>query len=162
MKASRSSSVLWRPAHKRARVLTWLSALTLCALSLTAGCTAGQDNTLKPGPSIPGLNLSGGFDCQAFGFMRLRQTGLTLQGTYEGIRKTGDNGTIRGKIEGDLVWFDWIQPGDMDAAVWPKRGKGWLRISRNGNELTGRWGYDEDREDGGPITLNRSDFVFEE
>ena len=144
------------------RALALRASLALLSVGLCAGCTKGDERLIKPGPSIPGLNLSGGFDCQEFGFMKLRQTGLTLQGTYEGIRKNGDNGTIRGKLEGDLVWFDWIQPGNMDEAVWPKSGKGWLRVSRDGNTLKGRWGYDQDREGAGEITLSRSDFVFEE
>lgn len=145
--------------HRSARCVS-LTLLLLTAFSL--GCGGGGTPQVKPGPAIPGLNLSGGFDCQEFGFMKLRQTGLTLQGTYEGIRKTGDNGTIRGKIEGDLVWFDWIQPGDINAAVWPKQGKGWLRVSRDGQLLKGRWGYDQNRDDGGTISLRRSDFVFDE
>lgn len=151
------------PQRLRRRWLALRLGLTLlCFGGVSLGCGGGNELKIKPGPAIPRLNLSGGFDCQEFGFMKLRQTGETLQGSYEGIRKTGDNGTIRGKIEGDVVWFDWIQPGDLDAAIWPKQGKGWLRISRDGQTLSGRWGYDQSREDAGKITLRRSDFVFDQ
>lgn len=144
------------------RKFFFISLLILTSGILFQACGGGNKVEVKPGPAIPGLNLSGGFDCQEFGFIKLRQTGLMLQGTYDGIRKNGDNGTIRGKIEGDLVWFDWTQPGNLDEAVWPKNGKGWLRISRDGQTLTGRWGYELDREGAGKITLNRSDFAFDE
>lgn len=75
--------------------------------------------------------------------MKLRQTKGIVRGSYEGLRRNGDNGTIQGKIDGDILWVDWIQPGNLEAAVLPKKGKGWLRISEGGSRLEGEWGYDE-------------------
>jgi len=149
-------------APKRAaRALVALSALA-APLAL-AGCAKEQPPpTLKPGPPIPGLNLSGGFDCVHFGFLRLRQTGNAVQGTYEGVRNDGDGGTLRGAVEGDILWVDWVQPGNFEAAQLPKKGKAWLRISDRGNLLKGRWGYEESREDGGVWEATRSEFYAEE
>ena len=33
--------------------------------------------------------------------------------------------------------------------------RAWLRVSRNGQHLTGRWGFDESDEDGGPWTAEK-------
>ena len=154
-------------AHMRGHMrglslFTLLSALTLsvCAVSMSA-CTKEQKKALVAGPAIPGLNLSGGFDCAQFGFMKLRHTGKLVQGTYEGIRNNGDNGNLRAEVEGDLLWVDWVQPGDLESAILPKQGKGWLRVSPDGHTLTGRWGYGESREDGGAWVATRSEFVVD-
>ena len=130
-----------------------VSAL-LCAL----GCTQKQKKVITPGPPIPNVNLSGGYDCPHFGFMKLRQTKGIVRGSYEGLRRNGDNGTIQGKIDGDILWVDWIQPGNLEAAVLPKKGKGWLRISEGGSRLEGEWGYDESKDNGGVWIATRSEF----
>ena len=132
--------------------------LCLGVSSWPIGCSAPPKKKLVPGPPIPGLNLTGGYDCVQFGFMKLKQGNNVVRGTYEGIRSNGDNGTIVGRIEGDLLWVDWVQPGDLDSAILPKRGKGWLRISDRGQKLSGRWGNDESRDDGGTWTAERSEF----
>lgn len=121
-------------------------------------CSGPPKPVIKPGPSIPGLNLSGGYDCIQFGFMKLRQTGSAVRGTYEGLRQNGDNGTFRGKIEGDLLWVEWTQPGNLENAILPKRGQGWLRISERGAHLEGKWGYDTSRDNGGNWVADRSEF----
>ena len=135
-----------------------VTLLNLVMCSLHNGCSSPPKKTITPGPPIPGLNLTGGYDCVQFGFMRLKQSNNVVRGTYEGIRSNGDNGTIVGRIEGDLLWIDWVQPGDLDSAILPKRGKGWLRILARGQKLAGRWGNDESRDDGGTWTAEKSDF----
>ena len=91
--------------------------------------------------------------------MELRQRGLTVDGSYEGIQQQeGHSGTIVGRIDGDLLWIEWRQPGLPSAAILPKRGQGWLRIQRRGERLEGRWGYDEDRENGGAWIAEKSRF----
>ena len=135
-----------------------LKALICLGLSVTLGCAKEVKKGIVVGPPIPGVNLSGGYDCLQFGFMRLRQTGISVKGSYEGMRGNGDLGTIQGRIEGDVLWVEWQQPGNMEAAVLPKRGKGWLRISDKGSVLKGRWGYDESKEDGGNWEATRSEF----
>ena len=126
----------------------------ICAFA----CSAPPKNLIKPGPAIPGMNLSGGYDCLQFGYMRLRHTGKTVRGTYEGLRKNGDNGTITGTIEGDIVWVEWVQPGNIEEAILPKRGKGWWRVSERGARLEGQWGYDDSKDDGGRWVADRSEF----
>ena len=128
------------------------------SLLLFSACGGPPKNLIKPGPPIRGLNLNGGYDCLQFGYMRLRHTGNTIRGTYEGVRKNGDNGTIVGKIEGDIVWLEWVQPGNVEKADWPKRGKGWWRISQKGARVVGKWGYNESRDDGGEWIADRSEF----
>ena len=133
-----------------------LSVITL--LSMNSACSAPPKNLIKPGPPIRGANLNGGYDCLEFGYIKLRHTGNNVRGTYEGLRNNGDNGTLIGKIEGDIVWLEWVQPGNIDEAILPKRGKGWWRISERGAHLEGQWGHDESKDDGGTWTADRSEF----
>jgi hypothetical protein len=153
-------NVQYRPHSPVASV--WRASLlkVFICLGLLAifGCTKEVKKGIIVGPPIPGANVSGGYDCLQFGFMKLRQTGISVKGSYEGMRGNGDQGTIQGKIEGDVLWVEWQQPGNMEAAVLPKRGKGWLRISNKGSVLKGRWGYDDSKEDGGQWEATRSEF----
>ena len=129
------------------------------SLFLSLACSSKPVKQIIPGPAIRGLNLTGSYDCPEFGFMRLRQTGSNVRGSYAGIRGNGDQGTVRGKIEGDILWLDWIQPGNIEHAIGAKTGKGWLRIIKRGEELKGEWGYDQSVDNGGKWTAFRSEFV---
>ena len=139
--------------------LTLTLALLLALSVASLGCSGPPKNLIKPGAAIPGLNLTGGYDCKQFGFMQLKHNARsrTVRGTYEGVRIDG-SGRIQGRIEGDLVWFDWIQPGNPDSAILPARGKGWLRISNRGAQHAGKWGYDQSKDDGGEMALERSQY----
>ena len=133
-------------------------AVCLCIGILISGCGGPAKPPLKPGPPIPGLNLSGGYDCPQFGFMKIKQMGNNIRGTYDGVRQHNDKGSFLGKIEGDLIWLEWNQPGEHDSVILPKQGKGWLRIFENGRVLKGKWGYDLSRDNGGNWTAERSEY----
>ena len=121
-----------------------------------AACGAQNQNAVKPGPAIPGLKLSGKWYSQEFGDMILIHAGNTVSGTYEDPRGPDHNGRFRGRIKGDILRLDWVKPGNMDAAIMPRRGKGWLRIGRTGRNMIGRWGFDESNTDGGAWTAEKS------
>lgn len=144
-------------AH-RLKSCSFMFILITASVSGFIGCSAPPKNLIKPGPPVVGLNLSGGYDCIHFGYMKLRHTGNTVRGTFEGVRRNGDNGTLVGKIEGDIVWLDWVQPGDIEQALLPTKGKGYWRISQRGAHIEGKWGYDESRDDGGLWVADRSEF----
>ena len=140
------------------RTITFIKLITITLLLLSA-CGAPPKPSLVPGPALPNLNLSGGWNSPHFGFMELRQRGLTVNGKYEGIQtQEGHNGTFTGRIEGDLLWIEWRQPGLQSAAILPKAGRAWLRIKERGARLEGKWGYDESREDGGIWVAEKSLF----
>ena len=122
------------------------------------GCGGTPKKELIPGPPIPNLNLSGGYDCPQFGFMKLKHVGNQVRGTYEGIRQHDDSGSILGTIEGDLIWLEWNQPGEVDSVILPKKGKGWLRILNGGKLLKGKWGHDLSKENGGEWIAERSEY----
>ncbi len=143
-------------------IYTRLIYVSLLCLLLSSACTKKEQTpTVVPGPAIPGLNLSGGFDCVQFGFMKLKQVGAKVTGTYDGMRGNGDNGTIAGIVEGDLLRIEWKQPGKPEAAIFPLKGKAWLRIKEKGSSLEGRWGYEESDEDGGTWKAEKSQFFVE-
>ena len=133
-----------------------LAALVLTVTALV-GCGGPVQSAVAPGPAIPGLNLSAKWYSQPFGDLQLVQTGANVRGTYEDPRGPDHNGTLRGTIEGDLLHLEWIKPGNPAAALFPQRGKAWLRISRDGRKLAGKWGF-ETAEDGGEWTAERSSY----
>ena len=134
------------------------SFLTLLCCFLTWTCSGPPKPKLLAGPAIPNLRLTGGYDCSQFGFMKIRQQGKQVTGSYEGKRKNGDNGTFRGIIKGDLLLLNWVQPGRLESAILPVKGKGWLRIKNGGKILEGRWGHDENNENGGEWIAELSEF----
>ncbi|MCA9537463.1 MAG: hypothetical protein KC620_01165 [Myxococcales bacterium] len=135
--------------------------LALC-FALTApfflACSAGPDTTVRPGPPIPGLNLSGKWYSAEFGDMRLVQNGNDVTGTYEHPRGPDHNGRVKGRVEGDLLRIEWVQPGNPIAAVQPLRGRAWFRLKQGGNFMEGQWGYDDSESDGGPWKAEKSQF----
>lgn len=139
------------------RALLILTAAT-STFSLTACGGAQEKPQLQPGPPIPGLNLNGLWYSQEFGDMKLIQSGDTVSGSYKNPRGPEYDGTLRGKIEGDLLRVDWIEPGDSAKAVFPKRGKAVFRILDGGTRLKGTWGYDQSDDTGGLWNAQKSQY----
>lgn len=120
------------------------------------GCGGSVNHTVKPGPSIPGVNLSGRWYSAEFGEMKVVQSGVQFSGKYFDRRGPDHNGRFRGQIIGDLIRLEWIKPGNSLAAVMPRRGRAWLRITARGQALSGKWGYDRSENDGGEWTAEKS------
>ena len=133
----------------------FLLFFVMCA---SVGCGGKAKPQLRAGPAIPGLNLNGGYDCSQFGFMKVKHIGNQVRGTYEGIRQHNDQGSFLGRVEGDLIWIEWNQPGQQDSVILPKQGRGWLRILDGGQRLKGKWGYDSSRDNGGDWEAEKSDY----
>lgn len=128
-----------------------LFGLLLCSslcLSLL-GCSGGAETKMPdPKPMPAGASFSGVWYSQQFEHMYLRQIGDSVRGIY--TYKYG--GTLEGKINGNMLVFDWIDPGDTTSATRTRKGKGYftLSIDSEGNSVVkGRWGYDDDRANGG-------------
>ena len=134
-----------------------LAGLLLCVVCIsTMGCGGSAKQVVKPGPSIPGVNLSGRWYSTEFGDMKVVQSGVQFSGQYFDRRGPDHNGRFRGQIVGDLIRLEWIKPGNALAAVMPRRGRAWLRIKERGQVLSGRWGYDQSNDDGGIWTAEKS------
>ncbi len=123
----------------------------------TLGCGGSQNTSQKAGPAIPGLKLSGQWFSAEFGEVDLVHAGNNVHGKYADRRGPDHNGRFRGHLDGDLIRLEWIKPGNAMSAVMPRRGRAWLRVSRDGQRLYGRWGYDDSEEDGGPWTAEKVD-----
>ena len=124
-----------------------------CASDLMWQSTVKKD---KPGPAIPGLNLSGDWFSPEFGTMTIKQDCLAISGEYQDRFSRDRNGHFRGVIKGDILRLTWIQPGNPLAAIMPKKGLAWLRIRKSGMLLEGEFGYDDQQDDGGPWTATKS------
>ena len=136
------------------RVITVSLFLSLGGL----GCGGPQKGAVEPGPAIPGLNLTGTWDSSPFGVMELKQDGRSVTGRYTDPRGPDHDGTIRGKVEGDLLRVQWIKHGNDLAAVQSVQGRAWLRVKARGKKLEGRFGYDESDDDAGRWTAEKSEY----
>jgi hypothetical protein len=74
--------------------------------------------------------------------MKLMQRGDHVHGTFEGFRE----GSISGDAEGDVLKFKWIQLVQTFEGKSPDKiyGRGYFKITPDGDQLHGRWGYDTD------------------
>ena len=130
-------------------------SIALCGV-VPLGCGGAQHGLVKPGPAVPGLNLSGRWYSPEFGEMKIVHAANNVSGEYADRRGPDHNGRFRGQLIGDLVRLEWIKPGNAIAAIMPRRGRAWLRVNRQGNRLSGKWGFDASESDGGLWNAERS------
>lgn len=123
-----------------------LAPLALVALVVT-GCSHGPDLP-DPGSRPGGVDFAGLWYSPQFEHMYLRQDGDEVTGIY--TYQTG--GRLTGTVEGDLLTFEWNEPGSKETAVRQMSGHGFLQIDRRNGEikLVGEWGYREDYRGAGP------------
>ena len=116
--------------------------LFVFSTSCKTGAKLPDPQPLPAGQSWAGLWFSPQFE-----HMYLRQTGDDVNGIY--TYKFG--GTLQGKTNGNLMTFEWIDPGDKTEARRSIKGKGWLQMTREGDQirLKGEWGYEDNLNGGG-------------
>lgn len=119
-------------------------ALAACAFLLAPGCAGGPEK-IPSSPLAPGVSYSGDWYSPEYEFMKLSQKRGEVTGTFS--YKSG--GTLKGSLDGNVLYFDWIQPGDFEVARREVRGRGYLVLSSNGKTFSGEWGYGEKRTGGG-------------
>ncbi len=125
-----------------------LPVLIALAFILTA-CGPSQ-KIPEPKPLPAGASFAGVWYSTQFEHMYLRQTGDEVRGIY--AYKNG--GTLEGIANGNVLKFDWIDPGDKETARRRFEGKGYLEMKKKGEILVleGEWGYNESATGGGPWT----------
>lgn len=123
-----------------------LAALAVLGLGLM-NC-AGQQHVPKPQPMPVGKNFTGVWYSPQFEHMHLRQTGDKVSGIY--TYKSG--GRIEGEVDGNVLVFNWIEPGDKEKARRTMKGRGYLQLVQEGDttKLVGEWGYSDNVTGGGP------------
>ncbi len=122
-------------------------SLLLIVLSFFA-FSCGSTHKLPEVQSLPaGQSWSGVWYSKQYQHMYLRQTGNEVRGIYS----QKDGGTLEGTANGNLLEFNWIDPGNKSEARRSLRGKGYLSMKRDGDiiTLTGEWGYDDQYHGGG-------------
>lgn len=117
------------------------------AIAVLTGC-ASKQVVPEAQPLPPGKDFAGVWYSPQFEHMHLQQKGQTVAGIY--TYKNG--GRIVGEIDGNILRFEWIEPGDKQKAQRTMRGRGFLQLSAQGEEvvLEGQWGYEESLTGGGP------------
>ncbi|MFP4597520.1 MAG: hypothetical protein ACLFVJ_04660 [Persicimonas sp.] len=112
-----------------------------------AACS-GQQEVPDSSPMPQGQSFSGVWYSSQFEHMHLRQSGDKVEGIY--TYKNG--GRIEGEVDGNILVFEWVEPGDKAKAQRTMKGKGYLALTVEADEakLQGEWGYKENRTGGGP------------
>ena len=132
--------------HSRA-----LAALAIGALAL-AGCS-NHGTSHSPGAMPEGGTYHGAYLSPQYGDMHLCMAGGHIIGSYERGDRTGE---IRGEVEGDTLWFSWKEEREyVPGQPIESEGLGYfvLTINEDGDPvLTGEWGHDDSRTDGGAWT----------
>lgn len=139
-----------RPHSRAARLATLALALGGLWLAVPLGCGPSKPQLPLPGPVPPHVTFAGRWESN-YGVMELTQHGETVEGTFE-----YRDGRLRGTATGDLLVFQWEQPGNMTEARMAVHGRGWLRVAPDGASLGGLWGYDEAHQGGGRWTATRA------
>jgi hypothetical protein len=126
----------------------------LAVAAALVGCGGAQGELpVQPGPMPQKGSWDGVFQSQAYGRMEFTQNGRNVVGLYEGERHFG---RIEGRIEGDVLLFDWTQWNqDLQGKLREKTGKGYFKYhvveeqgltsTHTAHKLEGEWGYDDSR-----------------
>jgi hypothetical protein len=133
----------------RFRILSHVAlVIGLAVVASACGPTMAQVNS---GPLPQGVTFSGEWFSPQYDNMVLEQKGTAVTGTFS----YQEGGKISGELEGNLLRFDWEQPGNMSEARRAVSGKGYWVISDDGARLTGEWGYMDSETGGGVWTAER-------
>ena len=137
------------PITRRAALRACLALSLALSLTILTSCASTPEHTLPQAQAMPaGAAYTGVWYSPQFDIMYLRQIGDSVRGIY--TYKYG--GTLEGKINGNMLVFDWIDPGDTATATRTRKGKGYLQLVTDdqGNfTLKGRWGYEDQLANGG-------------
>lgn len=126
--------------------LAWVLGVVFIASS--CGPTMAQ---IESKPIPPGVSFTGEWFSPEYDNMKLEQKGTHVTGTFS----YREGGTISGELDGNVLRFDWEQPGDMSKARRAIHGKGYWVISDDGKGLRGQWGYMDSDTDGGTWNAER-------
>ncbi|MBA2662321.1 MAG: hypothetical protein H0U74_08495 [Bradymonadaceae bacterium] len=109
----------------------------------------------KTNPPVPtardmpaGKNFSGLWYSPHYEHMYVTQVGDTVRGVYA----YNNGGEFQGTVNGNMLTFRWIDPGNRQNARRPIEGHGYLQLFVEGDRtlLKGAWGYDDAKTGGGP------------
>ena len=118
-------------------------AYCLVAVGLVWSLSACSGSSPSPDPMPTGHTYSGLWFSPQYEHMYLRHEGDRVMGVF--THRHG--GTIEGTVQGNLLIFEWNQPGDRRAARRDMNGQGYFHlVVRDGEaHLVGEWGYGEDQ-----------------
>lgn len=128
----------------------WMALVLWVSVVCFVGCSAPAVVLPTPTPMPEGASFTGVWFSQQFGRMYLRQVGGDVRGIYE----HDNGGTMEGTVDGNMLKFKWLDPGDRQAAVRTQQGHGYLMLKPGEQDpvLEGEWGYDEKYVGGGVWT----------
>ena len=125
-----------------------LGVVVSVALVVAASACGTKSAVPNAQPMPTGKSYSGVWYSPQFEHMHLKQTGDKVSGifTYR------QGGRLEGTVDGNLLVFDWVEPGDKTQARRTMKGSGYLRLVEKGDKtmLLGEWGYNDQVTGGGP------------
>lgn len=134
---------------------TFATCLLMGILSLGSLSCASSSNI--PVREMPANATFSGQWYTTFGFMDISQrSDGYARGTFD--YKSG--GEVEGTVVGGVFQFRWVQPGDFSVGRREVSGHGYLVISDDGLNMSGRWGYNDAYEGGGEWTGKKQTEIY--
>lgn len=130
------------------KILSAMIISTAAAVVLALGACSGAQGVPSADSMPDGASYSGLWYSEQFEHMYLHQDGDRVEGVYT----YGGGGLIEGEIDGNLLLFSWEEPGSRQTATRDMDGQGYFQLLAAGDqiELSGEWGYNDDRRGAGP------------
>ena len=120
--------------------IRWLAL----AMALAFGCASGP----RSHPLAPGILWAGKWDTN-FQEMTLHQQGNRVWGVVN-----YHEGSLDGTADGDVLRFKWSQRENH------QHGRGYFRMSPDGQHLEGRFGYEDNDDNGGRWWADRAEPIL--
>lgn len=130
------------------RLTRWAALLVVGLFAASAGCADKGQTIPSSQPLSAQLQFEGVWYSPQFEHMFLRRQGDKVVGVYA----YENGGRLEGTVDGNLLKFEWEDPGSKQHAQRGMSGHGYLQLVRKDGEprLVGEWGYNADRTGGGP------------
>ncbi|MFW5968584.1 MAG: hypothetical protein ACOCV2_13755 [Persicimonas sp.] len=125
-----------------------VSVIAVGFVTLLAGACSGAGEVPDPEPLPEDANFEAVWYSDQFKHMYLQQDGDQVEGVYA----YRDGGRLEGEVDGNLLIFEWEEPGDKQSARRTMKGRGYLQLTVEDDQprLDGEWGYKEEVTGGGP------------
>jgi hypothetical protein len=125
-----------------------LAFLTVGLCLVLSACAAPSRMVPMAQPMPDGGTFSGLWYSPQFEHMYLVQSGDSVRGVYA----YREGGQLEGTLNGNLLKFEWTDPGNRQNARRAMKGHGYFQLIKDGDKvrIVGQWGHEDKYTGAGP------------